>query len=137
MKKMDLIIIDCISYTAVMLIISILNGMGITELSWIFNLQLFTVTTLISVFMYFIDKLNIESQLVYMLLQILSIAVSVLGVGGGLMKWFTWEFKYIVITSGIFVIVYLITYGALFLINSITSEQINKKIAENDKKGGQ
>ena len=83
-----------------------------------------------------IDKLNIESQLVYMLLQILSIAVSVLGVGGGLMKWFTWEFKYIVITSGIFVIVYLITYGALFLINSITSEQINKKIAENDKKGG-
>lgn len=136
MKKMDLIIIDCISYTAVMLIISILNGMGITELSWIFNLQLFTVTTLISVFMYFIDKLNIESQLVYMLLQILSIAVSVLGVGGGLMKWFTWEFKYIVITSGIFVIVYLITYGALFLINSITSEQINKKIAENDKKGG-
>ncbi|MGM9533086.1 hypothetical protein [Intestinibacter sp.] len=136
MKKIDLIIIDCISYTAVMLIISILNGMGITELNWMFNLQLFTVTTLISVFMYFIDKLNIESQPVYMLLQMLSIAVSVLGVGGGIMKWFTWEFKYVAITSGIFITVYLITYVALFLINSITSEQINKKIAENDKKGG-
>ena len=136
MKKTDLIVIDCVSYTAVMLILSILNSMGVTDLSWVFNIQLFVITSLISIFMYFIDKLKIESQPVYMLLQMLSIAVSVLGVGGGIMKWFSWEFKYIAITSGIFVTVYLITYAITFLINSITSDIINKKIAENEKKGG-
>lgn len=136
MKKADLIIIDCVSYTAVMLIISLLNCMGVTKLSWMFNIQLFVVTSLISVCMYFIDKLKIDSQPVYMLLQMLSIAVSVLGVGGGIMKWFTWELEYIAITSGIFITVYLITYATTFLINSITSEQINKKISENEKKGG-
>ena len=136
MRKTDLIVIDCVSYTAVMLILSILNSMGVTDLSWVFNIQLFVITSLISIFMYFIDKLKIESQPVYMLLQMISIAVSVLGVGGGIMKWFSWEFKYIAMTSGIFVTVYLISYAVTFLINSITSDKINKKIAENEKKGG-
>ena len=61
MKLRESIVISCVSYTAVMIIISILNGMGISDLNWIFNLELFVVTTLISLFMYIIDKLNIES----------------------------------------------------------------------------
>ena len=65
MKLRESIVISCVSYTAVMIIISILNGMGISDLNWIFNLELFVVTTLISLFMYIIDKLNIESQPVY------------------------------------------------------------------------
>ena len=130
MKLRESIVISCVSYTAVMIIISILNGMGVTGLSWIFNLELFLVTTLISLFMYIIDKLNIESQPVYIILQILSIAISVLGIGGGIMKWFSWTLEYVSITTGIFVVVYLITYGVTFLINSITSEKINQKITE-------
>ena len=128
MKLRESIVISCVSYTAVMIIISILNGMGVTGLSWKFNLELFLVTTLISLFMYIIDKLNIESQPVYMILQILSVAISVLGIGGGVMKWFSWTLEYVSITTGIFVVVYLITYGVTFLINSITSEKINQKI---------
>lgn len=119
---------------AVMIVISILNGMGISDLNWIFNLELFLVTTLISLFMYIIDKLNIESQPVYMILQILSVAISVLGIGGGVMKWFSWTLEYVSITTGIFVVVYLITYGVTFLINSITSEKINQKITEQNSK---
>ena len=61
MKLRESIVISCVSYTAVMIIISILNGMGISDLNWIFNLELFVVTTLISLFMYIIDKLNIEN----------------------------------------------------------------------------
>ena len=128
MKLRESIVISCVSYTAVMIIISILNGMGVTGLSWKFNLELFLVTTLISLFMYIIDKLNIESQPVYMILQILSVAISVLGIGGGVMKWFSWTLEYVSITTGIFVVVYLITYGVTFLINSITTEKINQKI---------
>ena len=131
MKLRESIVISCVSYTAVMIIISILNGMGVTELSWVFNLELFLVTTLISLFMYIIEKLNIESQPVYMILQILSVAISVLGIGGGIMKWFSWTLEYVSITTGIFVVVYLITYGVTFLINSITSEKINQKIKDN------
>lgn len=134
MKLRESIVISCVSYTAVMIIISILNGMGVTELSWVFNLELFLVTTLISLFMYIIEKLNIESQPVYMILQILSVAVSVLGIGGGIMKWFSWTLEYVSITTGIFVVVYLITYGVTFLINSITSEKINQKIIEQNNK---
>ena len=134
MKLRESIVISCVSYTAVMIIISILNGMGVTGLSWIFNLELFLVTTLISLFMYIIDKLNIESQPVYMILQILSVAISVLGIGGGVMKWFSWTLEYVSITTGIFVVVYLITYGVTFLINSITTEKINQKIAEHNNK---
>ena len=134
MKLRESIVISCVSYTAVMIIISILNGMGVTGLSWKFNLELFLVTTLISLFMYIIDKLNIESQPVYMFLQILSVAISVLGIGGGVMKWFSWTLEYVSITTGIFVVVYLITYGVTFLINSITSEKINQKITEQNSK---
>lgn len=134
MKLRESIVISCVSYTAVMIIISILNGMGVTELSWVFNLELFLVTTLISLFMYIIDRLNIESQPVYMILQILSVAISVLGIGGGVMKWFSWTLEYVSITTGIFVVVYLITYGVTFLINSITSEKINQKIIEQNNK---
>ena len=134
MKLRESIVISCVSYTAVMIIISILNGMGVTELSWVFNLELFLVTTLISLFMYIIEKLNIESQPVYMILQILSVAVSVLGIGGGIMKWFSWTLEYVSITTDIFVVVYLITYGVTFLINSITSEKINQKIIEQNNK---
>ena len=134
MKLRESIVISCVSYTAVMIIISILNGMGVTGLSWKFNLELFLVTTLISLFMYIIDKLNIESQPVYIILQILSIAISVLGIGGGIMKWFRWTLEYVSITTGIFVVVYLITYGVTFLINSITSEKINQKITEQNNK---
>ena len=134
MKLRESIVISCVSYTAVMIIISILNGMGVTGLSWKFNLELFLVTTLISLFMYIIDKLNIESQPVYMILQIWSVAISVLGIGGGVMKWFSWTLEYVSITTGIFVVVYLITYGVTFLINSITSEKINQKITEQNSK---
>lgn len=134
MKLRESIVISCVSYTAVMIIISILKGMGVTGLSWKFNLELFLVTTLISLFMYIIDKLNIESQPVYMILQILSVAISVLGIGGGVMKWFSWTLEYVSITTGIFVVVYLITYGVTFLINSITSEKINQKITEQNSK---
>lgn len=119
---------------AVMIVISILNGMGISDLNWIFNLELFVVTTLISLFMYIIDKLNIESQPVYMFLQIISVAISVLGIGGGIMKWFRWTLEYVSITTGVFVVVYFITYGVVFLINSITTEKINQKIAEHNNK---
>ena len=117
-----------------MIIISILNGMGISDLNWIFNLELFVVTTLISLFMYIIDKLNIENQPVYMFLQIISVAISVLGIGGGIMKWFRWTLEYVSITTGVFVVVYFITYGVVFLINSITTEKINQKIAEHNNK---
>lgn len=134
MKLRESIVISCVSYTAVMIIISILNGMGVTGLSWKFNLELFLVTTLISLFMYIIDKLNIESQSVYMILQILSVAISVLGIGGGVMKWFSWTLEYVSITTGVFVVVYFITYGVVFLINSITTEKINQKIAEHNNK---
>lgn len=134
MKLRESIVISCVSYTAVMIIISILNGMGVTGLSWKFNLELFLVTTLISLFMYIIDKLNIESQPVYMILQILSVAISVLGIGGGVMKWFSWTLEYVSITTGVFVVVYFITYGVVFLINSITTEKINQKIAEHNNK---
>ena len=134
MKLRESIVISCVSYTAVMIIISILNGMGVTGLSWKFNLELFLVTTLISLFMYIIDKLNIESQPVYMILQILSVAISVLGIGGGVMKWFSWTLEYVSITTGVFVVVYFITYGVTFLINRITSEKINQKITEQNNK---
>ncbi|MFR4668900.1 MAG: DUF3021 family protein, partial [Intestinibacter bartlettii] len=63
-----------------------------------------------------------------------SVAISVLGIGGGIMKWFRWTLEYVSITTGVFVVVYFITYGVVFLINSITTEKINQKIAEHNNK---
>jgi len=50
------------------------------------------------------------------------------------MKWFRWTLEYVSITTGVFVVVYFITYGVVFLINSITTEKINQKIAEHNNK---
>lgn len=127
-KKLDeLILVDCVSYTVVSLILAFLSFfdlvMGINPRVLF---QLFAVTTLICFLMYLTSFLPIESPWAEVFVSLADVGVVVLGVGGGIFRWFPWQAKYIWMVSGVFVIVYFITYGIILLQNKIASDQINR-----------
>ncbi|WP_102048731.1 DUF3021 family protein [Pygmaiobacter massiliensis] len=131
-KKLDeLILVDCVSYTVVSLILAFLSFFDLVMgLNPRVLFQLFAVTTLICFLMYLTSFLPIESPWAEMLVSLADVGVVVLGVGGGIFRWFPWQAKYIWMVSGVFVIVYFITYGIILLQNKIASDQINRILQE-------
>ena len=127
-KKLDeLILVDCVSYTVVSLILAFLSFFDLVMgLNPRVLFQLFAVTTLICFLMYLTSFLPIESPWAEMLVSLADVGVVVLGVGGGIFRWFPWQAQYIWMVSGVFVIVYFITYGIILLQNKIASDQINR-----------
>lgn len=127
-KKLDeLILVDCVSYTVVSLILAFLSFFDLVMgLNPRVLFQLFAVTTLICFLMYLTSFLPIESPWAEMLVSLADVGVVVLGVGGGIFRWFPWQAKHIWMVSGVFVIVYFITYGIILLQNKIASDQINR-----------
>jgi hypothetical protein len=142
MDKLSLkecILIDCISFTVVTILISIL--WFITDATLYLEnrylLELFCCTTLISIFMYFTSRIPIESQLLAMLLLLADVAIVILGVGGLLFQWFPWEWKYVLQVMVILVIVFFVTHYILLWQNKETARKINEIIKERDRDGAQ
>ncbi|MGN0536951.1 MAG: DUF3021 family protein [Acutalibacteraceae bacterium] len=125
--------IGCVSFTAVEIIVSVLNVC--TDLMssniWAFNLEAFVVCLTIAVLMFFTDVLTYNlSQLLGILIQLTDVTVVVIGLGGFVFNWFPMKWNFLLLVLGIIFAVYIIVYGAMIFSTRVTSYQVNKKIIE-------
>ena len=134
LKITECILIDCVSYTVVSVILALLSMPGkVMALEYRTMLELFFCTTLICAIMYGIGKLPLQSTLLEAFLQLLDVAVVILGVGGGLFHWFPWKGEAIWIVVCVFVATYFVTYGVMLLQNKVASDKINLILKEKRK----
>lgn len=134
LKFKDCVVCNCISYTVLTIILSLLafNPDLMEKMTHIYTLKLFLCTTLISIFVYLTSRLPIESQPLYMLLQLLSVATVVLGIGGGLLHIFPWERNIVLEVIAVLIAVYFITYGIMVWHSNVIANKINKKLQERE-----
>ncbi|MCQ4638204.1 DUF3021 domain-containing protein [Anaerovorax odorimutans] len=136
MDKLNLkecVLIDCVSFTAVSVILSLLsfNEDLMSGFDHTMALEVFACTTLISILMYPISRISFRSAVMAEAAKLLDVAVCVLGFGGSF-GWFPWEGKYIFEACLIFVAVFIITSAVLFWQASSIANKINRKIREKE-----
>jgi hypothetical protein len=114
MKKKSIktyILTDCISFTFSVIIIAVIGLMQDVMMSIdnVVLLQLFTCTTLIAILMYFTESIPVESQLAATFIHFVDTALVILGVGGGIFKWFPWKAVYVGEVVAILTVVFIMT----------------------------
>lgn len=130
----DCILVDCISFTAATMLVSLLSVFSEEQLIvdyYKYNIQMFVCTTLISVLIYFSSKIKIESQIICDAIALFIVGLVIVGVGGGIFQWFSFK-KELIQVIAIFVTVYLITNFMMLWQNNELSKKINKKIKERE-----
>lgn len=130
----DCILVDCISFTAATMLVSLLSVFSEEQLIvdyYKYNIQMFVCTTLISVLIYFSSKIKIESQIICDAIALFIVGLVIIGVGGGIFQWFSFK-KELIQVIAIFVTVYLITNFMMLWQNNELSKKINKKIKERE-----
>ena len=130
----ECVLIDCISFTVVTILVSTLWFIADTTilLENRYLLELFCCTTLISILMYFTSKIPVESQILAMMLLLFDVAAVILGVGGGIFRWFPWEWKYVLQIIVILVIVFFVTHLVMIWQSRDTAKKINRIIKERE-----
>lgn len=134
MKKqfMNIIYTNCISYTILSLLISILSftSIPVMEMNYMNCLSMFLVTVLISICIVLTSNIKIESFWIENIIYVLEVFVIVYGVGGGIFHWFPLELYYFFEVGIICILVYIITSIILYLHFHLLANQINQKIEE-------
>lgn len=131
-KFMDIIFIDCISYTILSIIISILAFIPslAMPINHITCLSLFLVTTLISILIVMTSNIDIESFWVENILYIIEVCIIVYSIGGGIFHWFPLELYYLIEAGMICIIVYITTSVIIYWYFHLLAKKINRKIEE-------
>lgn len=134
MKLIDYLIMDCISYTVVSLLLSILSSMGIVKnMDYRILLQLLLCTTIISLVMYIVNRIVIDSWWKELVIGLINGSLVVLVMGGALFHWFPWKYQYVAMVIVIFIASYLTAYGIRLAENKMMSDKINHIIKERRK----
>lgn len=128
----DCISINCISFTVVSVIWSLLAYlpdmmMPLTHTSY---LELFACTTLISLLAYFSFQIPFSSQIFALLVLFLESVAVIFALGGGVFQWFPWKVGYILEVLAIIAAGFFITYCAMLWQNRKLAKAINEKIKE-------
>jgi hypothetical protein len=124
---------DCVSFTVAALISSILVVVTPDRMFHMtpnYYLELFVVTTFVNVLMLLTMRLPIDCMPVNMLIDLLDVAVGVLGLGGGIFHWFGWRLGYVVEAVTLLTVVYFVTYGLMIWQNRELARQINRHILQ-------
>lgn len=129
-KLIQMVLIDCISYTVLSLIMSSLSIttnliMNITQFD---NLSLFIVTSIISIFVTLTSFIKIESYFIENLVIIVEVFLVVYGVGGGIFHWFPFQLFYIIEAGFIALIVFFITRIVIEMNYRMIALKINQKL---------
>jgi phage shock protein PspC (stress-responsive transcriptional regulator) len=135
MKKKSIktfILTDCISFTLVVLILSAIGLIQdvMMDIDNLVLIQLFICTTLIAILMYFTENIPVESQITASFIQFADTALVILGVGGGLFKWFPWKPTVVGEVLVILTVVFIITTMIITWQNHQLAHTINEKIKE-------
>lgn len=130
-KILDFVVLDCISYTIVSLLLSILSSFGVVQnMDYRILQQLFFCTTVFSLIVMIINGFLVESRWKSFVTGLVNGIVIVLAIGGGLFHWFPWKAHYIALVVLTFLVTYLIVYGFQLLENKKATDQINQVITE-------
>ncbi|MDE6953133.1 MAG: hypothetical protein K2P09_04915 [Erysipelotrichales bacterium] len=133
-KLIQMVLIDCISYTVLSLIMSSLalttnfvfqTNTNITQFD---NLSLFIVTSIISIFITLTSFIKIESYFIENLVIIVEVFLVVYGVGGGIFHWFPFQLFYIIEAGFIALIVFFITRIVIEMNYRMIALKINQKL---------
>lgn len=138
-KRMKLYGISfCISYTMVSAILSFLNLNSelISGNIWLSNVQILVVCFVIAVLMLITDTIRspetIESQLTpgFFALELLDVAVPVIGLGGFAFKWFDVFSLQVLYPICILVAVYFAVFAMFYINSKHTEKELNRKISK-------
>ena len=117
--------IDCTSFAAVVLILTLLNVDFMLSRAQI--LQLFAATTTISFLMYLTDKIPFESLFLRILLDWTDVAAVVFG-AAFVFRWIEWNIFEILLLLGILTAVFVVTCIITLLRDQEFAKRINEKI---------
>lgn len=133
-KIQTYIITNCISFTVLILVYSLLSVFGVTELSAPAVFVLFVMTTCVAVAMFLTDKLAIKNKVLAMLVDIGDIVLVVFGVNA-LLGAFPMGLDTAVAMLVIIVIVYFAVVGVFILRTKADVDEINKQLGALNRKG--
>lgn len=137
MKKiLHYLTIDCIAFTVMMLVMSILSMT--TDFVWnefkmVYIFQFWIVITLICVLMSFTDRISVPSKAAFTAIQLADAVIVVMVVGGGIFQWFHWGISDILFVLAVDLLIYFVSYIIMMLKLRRTAEDINAAIARREK----
>ncbi len=121
----EFLLTDCVSFTALLLILSILNETGMLEARRI--LECFACTSAVAGLIALTGRLRIESFLLGVLVNWLDVTV-VVALCGRLFRWFPFEGRILLQVFGILTAVFVITAAVIVFQNEVYARRINEKI---------
>lgn len=122
---MEFLLTDCVSFTALLLILSILNEEGMLSARRI--IECFLCTSAVAGLIALTGLLRIESFLVGILVNWLDVT-AVVALCGWLFRWFPFEGRVLLQVFGILTAVFVITAAVIVFQNEIYARRINERI---------
>lgn len=121
------ITMNCVSFTVLILIYTVLCLFGLSTVNEAAVLILLLMTTCIAVLIFFTDKLPVDSLILRIVID-LAVIIAIVFILGGTTGFIPLEPGYILVVLLMIVVVYFITYAVLIIQNKADAEDINKKI---------
>lgn len=118
---------DCVSFTLLALLYSLLSVFGFATVAVEAIFILFLMTTCIAVLIFLTDKIPVNSTPLSMALNLADI-VAVVFIIGGFTGFIPFEAPYVGIVLGMIAAVYFGTFGVLAIKNRADAENINRQI---------
>lgn len=122
---MEFLLTDCVSFTALLLILSLLNEKNMLAARQI--LECFVCTSAVAGLIALTGLLRIESILLGLLVNWLDVTV-VVALCGWLFRWFPFEGRILLQVFGILTAVFVITAAVIVFQNEIYARRINERI---------
>lgn len=129
-KLIQMVLIDCVSYTVLSLIMSSLSFATnlVMNATHFVYLSLFIVTSIISIFITLTSFIKIESYFIENLVILVEVFLVVYGVGGGIFHWFPFQLFYIIEAGFIALIVFFVTRTVMEMNYRMIATKINQKL---------
>lgn len=122
---MEFLLTDCVSFTALLLILSLLNMEEMLTARQI--LECFVCTSAVAGLIALTGLLKIESFLLGVLVNWLDV-ILVVALCGRLFRWFPFEWRILLRVFGILTAVFVITAAVIVFQNEIYARRINEQI---------
>ncbi len=123
------ITMNCVSFTILVLIYTVLCVFGMSTVNEAAILILFLMTTCIAAAIFFTNKIPVNSAALRIVIDLAVIMAVVFGIGGP-MGFIPLETGYVLVVLAMVLAVYFATFAVLVIKNKADAEDINQKIHE-------
>ncbi|MEA5004122.1 MAG: DUF3021 family protein [Christensenella sp.] len=122
------ITMNCVSFTVLALIYTVLCLFGMSAVNELTILILLLMTTCIAVIIFFTDKLPVNSMGLRTIIDLAVIMAVVFGIGVP-PGFIPFDPANVLIVLAMIIVVYFVTFGVLIIKNKADADDINKKIS--------